>query len=264
MMTTQFPGFPPGPPGPPRSPGSPDPPLGAGPHPARPARPVRATLALTVATGALVLALTALGVAIFALGRAGTAPATTAQPVATSGPLTTPPATSTDQPTTPIDPPTATFSGTPNPSRNPAEEVLPAASYTVAYEKKSLTLQVECGRNMPIDLDEPRLGAANHELQYHLSCIAGRGPEFTFVDNTPVATAPSPTANAAECAEAIRSSLFGGNNTAVTANLTLCMVTDGAGAQGEGLGRRIALLQVRAVSSGNVADVLVTAWKIPS
>jgi hypothetical protein len=228
-------------------------------------RPVRVTIALTMAAGAVVLSLMSLGVAIFALGRAGsgtTAAAAVVRPTPVHGnepaPATGPPAA--DPPT--VDPPTPAGSSH-NPSQNPGEEVLPAASYTVAYEKKGLTLQVECGRSMPIDLDEPRLGGASHELAYDTDCGPAGTPTFLIASGTSVARAPATASNAADCAEAIRSSLLGADSIAVTADLALCVRSSRQDAATQGISQKIVLVQVRSVNSSDVADVLATAWNVP-
>ncbi len=220
--------------------------------------------AVVLAAAALIVALGALGVSALALARsdrtaaAGTAAATTpARRLPSGQAAATPPAA--------ISPASQAAEPTPTVS---AGEINPSATFETVYQAQKLTIEGVCENNNTkvgnIDIDEPRVGAdqARSELQY-TNCSS---PGYALGYAGPalhIARIGSATASPNDCADALRTAPIG-LPIAPSQGLSLCIETDAAQAQSEGISQKLALLTVNSIASDGTLAVTLTTWQVPA
>jgi hypothetical protein len=212
---------------------------------------VLSAIALCVAAVSAALALLAIGRANDAArqaSRVGAEIENEAAPAGSAAPESEP--SGAETPTEPL---------TPDPG-----QLIRTANYTVQYPADELQLQVANCYRVAIDLDEPRVGVEDDsgDLSFHGQCNAPIS--FTLPEGVVGAHANSGQVTPNECAELVRKApLADGGRVPIQRGIVLCVATSLDAARTQGITRKIAVIDVRAVSNGGVVNVEVAAWNVP-
>lgn len=254
--------------GPPTAPtqriGPPAPP--ASPVPAKPAGRRGGLAALAVAAVALLLALISTSIAVYAVTQASQArqraddaiAAAQGRPAGNTGGQS-----ATQPPRSPAGDPGGAQPSV-QPSLSEVQILDPKAEYQVKYTGEILNPTATSDSYAYVDVDLPRIqhetGGADFYLRREYS--GAKVPYFAFQNDVQAAPAPSNEATAADCRDALRTSLLN-EETTVPAQIgaRLCIATSAEDAREQGIPVRLVLIVVTALDGGKVT-VKMTAWQL--
>ncbi|WP_027343727.1 hypothetical protein [Hamadaea tsunoensis] len=217
--------------------------------------------ALFVAVVAVLLAIVASGVAVYAAKKASDATDKLDKTLAAAG-LRPEPSAAAQSPA-PASSPTSGGQGTvsPAPSASAGDPLDPKAVFGEHYTNKEL-MPTASGNTAYIDLDTPKIQHDRSGSEVGLnSSYSSNTPSLSFQDGVQVALAPSDSAGAADCLDALRTSLLNINTTiAASRDTKLCILSSVDQAKADGVPVRLTLLYVESLDNDKVT-LRLTSWE---
>ncbi|MEV6490784.1 hypothetical protein AB0M20_19520 [Actinoplanes sp. NPDC051633] len=149
---------------------------------------------------------------------------------------------------------------------NSVPTLSPQTQYAVKYTGEVLTLPPKCGRQIYVDLDEPRVqvGVNISEFLYGKGCSAGDSPHINLQNGVEGSEVPAASVTPAECAEKIRASPLADNaDVPIRRGQAFCIKTSLDTARNAAISWKMVVLSVTATAQDDTVGLRASAWDIP-